>query len=118
MAEDLPPEFVPRAAEFDRLLSHLLDRQREEPIAITTALRAAGGYGKTVLAKALCHHEDIQNAFDDGILWVTLGENPGDLTGRVEEIILLFFSLVSGRDLRIAWRPPRRWSSCWPTATS
>ena len=24
--------------------------------------------------------EAIQNAFDDGILWVTLGEKPGDLT--------------------------------------
>ena len=52
-------------------------------------MRAAGGYGKTVLARALCHHEDVQNAFDDGILWVTLGQNPGDLTGRVEDLIYL-----------------------------
>lgn len=87
MVEDLPPEFVFRPVEFDRLLSHVLDKDREEPLAITTALRAAGGYGKTVLARALCHHEDVQNAFDDGILWVTLGENPGDLTGRVEDLI-------------------------------
>jgi WD40 repeat protein len=87
MVEELPSEFVPRPSEFDRLLSHVLDREREEPIAITTALRAAGGYGKTVLARALCHHEDVQNAFDDGILWVTLGEDPGDLTGRVEDLI-------------------------------
>jgi WD40 repeat protein len=87
MVEDLPPEFVARPTEFDQLLSHVLDREREEPIAITTALRAAGGYGKTVLARALCHDEDVQNAFDDGILWVTLGESPGDLTGRVEDLI-------------------------------
>ena len=89
MADDLPADFVPRPGEFDRLLSLVLDRDRAEPIAITAALRAAGGYGKTVLARALCHHEDIQNAFDDGILWVTLGENPGDLTGRVEDLIYL-----------------------------
>lgn len=87
MAEDLPVEFVRRPAEYSLLLSHVLDRAREEPIAITTALRAAGGYGKTVLARALCHDPDVQNAFDDGILWVTLGENPGDLIGRVEDLI-------------------------------
>jgi WD40 repeat protein len=32
--------------------------------------------GKTTLAAALCHHEDTVTAFDDGILWATLGEKP------------------------------------------
>jgi hypothetical protein len=62
----------------------LIDKNREEPVA---ALRGAGGYGKTTIAKALCHDERIQDAFDDGIIWVTLGENPGDLIGRVEDLI-------------------------------
>ena len=87
MPEDLPPEFVSRPAEYERLLAQLLDPRREEPIPATVAIRAAGGYGKTVLARAVCHDERIQNAFDDGVLWVTLGENPGDLTGRVEDLI-------------------------------
>ncbi|HEU4937327.1 MAG TPA: TIR domain-containing protein [Vicinamibacterales bacterium] len=87
MAEDLPSEFVSRPAEYERLRRHLLDPARQEPLALTTAVRGAGGYGKTVLARALCHDEDIQNAFDDGVLWVTLGEKPGDLTGRVEDLI-------------------------------
>lgn len=87
MVEDLPADFVPRPAEFDQLLSLLLDRQRGEPVAITAALRGAGGYGKTTLARALCHDERVQEAFNDGILWVTLGENPGNLTGRVEDLI-------------------------------
>jgi WD40 repeat protein len=34
---------------------------------------------KTTLAIALCHDEDVQTAFDDGILWATLGENPNIL---------------------------------------
>jgi WD40 repeat protein len=89
MADDLPSDFVRRPVEFDRLVSLVLNREEGEPIAITAALRAAGGYGKTMLARALCHHEDVQNAFDDGILWVTLGQNPGDLTGRVEDLIYL-----------------------------
>jgi WD40 repeat protein len=87
MAEDMPIDFVPRPEELEQLIAHLLDGQREEPIALTAALKGAGGYGKTALARALCHQEDIQNAFDDGILWVTLGETPGDLTPKVEDLI-------------------------------
>jgi hypothetical protein len=79
--------FIQRPEEFDQLVALLLDQSREEPVAITAALRGAGGYGKTTIAKAICHDERIQDAFDDGILWVTLGENPGDLTGRVEDLI-------------------------------
>lgn len=89
MVEDLPQDYVPRPRETERLLAQLLDREREEPIAITTGLRGAGGFGKTALARALCHDERIQNAFDDGILWVTLGERPGDLTGRIEDLIVM-----------------------------
>ena len=89
MVEDLPPDYVPRPQEFDALVSKLLDQRREEPVAITAALRGAGGYGKTTMAKALCHDERIQQAFDDGILWVTLGENPGNLVGKVEDLIYM-----------------------------
>src|SRR5215213_6911780 len=88
MVGDLPEGFVRRPGEFDQLLQFLVNDQREEPVAITAALRGAGGYGKTTLAKALCHDERVQDAFDDGILWVTLGESPGDLTGRVEDLIV------------------------------
>ena len=86
MVEDLDG-FIQRPEEFDRLIALLLDKNREEPVAITAALCGAGGYGKTTLARAICHDERVQNAFDDGILWVTLGEDPGDLTLRVEELI-------------------------------
>lgn len=108
MVEDKPDDFVERPEEFNQLLALLLDPKREEPIAITAALRGAGGYGKTTLAKALCHDEAIQNAFDDGILWVTLGENPGDLTGRVEDLIYTLsgerpgFSSVQAAAARLA----------------
>jgi WD40 repeat protein len=87
MVEDLPPDYVPRPQEFEALIEKLLNQQREEPVAITAALRGAGGYGKTTMAKAICHDERIQQAFDDGILWVTLGENPGNLVGKVEDLI-------------------------------
>jgi WD40 repeat protein len=87
MAQDLPADYVARPVEFDQLLNLLRDATREEPVAVTVALRGPGGYGKTTLATALCHDPRIQEAFDDGILWVKLGETPGDLTPRVEDLI-------------------------------
>ncbi len=89
MCKNLPPDFVPRPNEFDALIRKLLDEKREESLAITAALRGAGGYGKTTIALALCHDERIQEAFDDGILWVTLGENPGNLVSKLEDLIYI-----------------------------
>ena len=65
----------------------LVDTERSEPLAITAALRGAGGYGKTTLAKALCHNLRVQEAFDDGILWVTLGEKAETLIGNIRDCI-------------------------------
>jgi len=84
MAPDLAEGFVQRPAELDTLRRQLLDPDRQDPLAITTALRGAGGFGKTTLATALCHDGDIQTAFTDGILWVTLGEHPRVLEGLSE----------------------------------
>src|SRR6266568_512197 len=89
MVEELPDDFVDRPDEFEALIHLLLDTQREEPVAITAALRGAGGYGKTTMARAICHDKRVQEAFDDGILWVTLGENPGSLIGKVEDLIYI-----------------------------
>ncbi|MCP4591867.1 MAG: hypothetical protein GY842_14115 [bacterium] len=77
-------DFVERPDEFERLIAHLLDENRETPTALTAALRGAGGYGKTVLARALCHDERVRRAFPDGILWVTLGQTPDVLRGLLK----------------------------------
>ena len=54
----------------------MLQPDRRSPIAITTSLHGPCGFGKTTIAKDLCRDPEIQEAFDDGILWVTLGEKP------------------------------------------
>jgi hypothetical protein len=82
MAPDLPPHFVPRPAEFGALKKLLLLEGRGQAVAITTAVTGAGGFGKTTLAAALCHDADILEQFDDGILWVTLGQTPVPGSGR------------------------------------
>jgi WD40 repeat protein len=81
MAPDLPENFVERPNEFGQLKNLLLSPDRKKPVAITTALSGAGGFGKTSLAIVLCHDEDIVQNFDDGVLWVTLGQNPNVMAG-------------------------------------
>ena len=72
---NLPEGYVPRPAAFQQIKSAVLERRRGQTTAITTALRGAGGFGKTTLAMALCHDPDIQAAFPE-MLWVELGEQP------------------------------------------
>ena len=54
MAEAPPADFVPRLAEFVKLKGVLLDQATKDAVGITAALKGAGGYGKTTLARALC----------------------------------------------------------------
>jgi hypothetical protein len=86
MAPEPPADFVKRPKEFDTLKKQLLDA-KGDAVAITAALRGAGGYGKTTLAKALAHDPDIQDAYFDGILWAELGEKPENLLSIVSDLI-------------------------------
>lgn len=116
MVEELPADFVARPEEFEQLRALLCNQEDDDkPIVMTAALRGAGGYGKTTLAKALCHHEDIQEVYDDGILWVTLGENPGDLAGRVGDLVETL--AVSVPAFPTSMPPPFACESCSPTET-
>ena len=87
MADDLPEDFVSRRTENHAVIDKLVDPARGEPVATTGVLHGTGGFGKTLLAKAICHESAIQDAFDDGILWISLGAQPGDLRGRIADLI-------------------------------
>jgi len=89
MAPDPPEGLVARPEEYEQLIGALLHSKAPSGVGIAAkaALRGAGGYGKTTLAAAICHDPRIKAAFPGGILWVTLGETPGDLTGRVQDLI-------------------------------
>jgi WD40 repeat protein len=92
MAPEPPADFVPRPVEFDSLKRQLLDA-KGDAVGITAALRGAGGYGKTTLARALAHDPDIQDAYFDGVLWVELGEQGGQ---RVITVINDLVALLTG----------------------
>ncbi len=85
MAPDLPATYVERPVQFAAIISRLLDESRENSLSVTTALQGAGGFGKTTLACILCHDANIISAFDDGILWISLGETP-DVQGELTKL--------------------------------
>lgn len=45
-------------------------------IQVMTAIRGWPGIGKTTIAAALAHEQDVAAAFPDGILWISLGPAP------------------------------------------
>ncbi|MGD0973463.1 MAG: NB-ARC domain-containing protein [Candidatus Korobacteraceae bacterium] len=85
-APPLPRNFVERPDEQKSLRQALIADADGYSIALT-ALEGMGGIGKTILAQALCHDEAIQQAFPDGVLWVTVGrESIYDLRSRINEV--------------------------------
>jgi hypothetical protein len=57
MVEALPPDFVPRPAEFEALTAHLLEERAAGQGPGVIAIHGAGDYGKTTLARAICHDQ-------------------------------------------------------------
>src|SRR6516164_1947214 len=87
MPGDLPDDFVPRPAEYAALKAAVLAEAPEKTVALTTTLRGAGGYGKTILANCLCRDPDVRFEFSDGIVRVEVGKERGDVTGLISDLI-------------------------------
>ncbi len=77
---DLPPHFQKRSDLLMRVRDALLvDLQK--PAVITGAdsrvgLQGMGGIGKSVLAAALARDRIIRRSYPDGIIWVSVGQQP------------------------------------------
>jgi len=82
----LPVNFVERPESLAALRDALITDDGGRHIALT-ALQGMGGIGKTVLAQVLCHDEVVQQAFPDGIVWITIGkESAFDALTRMREV--------------------------------
>jgi len=86
----LPAHFVERPEHQDPLKEKLLcSDSRVKGTLVVSAIYGLGGIGKSVLAAKLAHDEEVQAHFTDGILWVTLGQNPDILPllgGWIQEL--------------------------------
>jgi WD40 repeat protein len=72
---NLPDHFLFRPADFSRAKTTLISAILLGDPKIV-AVQGMGGVGKSVLAAALAHDDDVRRAFPDGIIWLTLGQEP------------------------------------------
>lgn len=70
-----------------RLLASLIAPEPTE-VGMTTGLRGAGGFGKTILAAWVCHRPEISLRYPGGLLWVSVGQevHGADLAERINDL--------------------------------
>jgi NB-ARC domain len=77
----IPKHFVPRSQPINQVKKYLLSDEESLPgTLVLSAICGLGGIGKSVLASAIAHDSEIQKRFSDGILGVTLGQDPDILS--------------------------------------
>jgi hypothetical protein len=73
----LPKDYVDRPEIRQEIKSKLIDCSASRPgTLVVSAIYGLGGVGKSVMAAALAHDREVQEVCTDGVLWVTLGQNP------------------------------------------
>ncbi|WP_433723829.1 NB-ARC domain-containing protein [Actinoplanes sp. CA-051413] len=88
LAPPLTAGIVARPEITDRLLD-LVCADDSDPVGIT-GVHGTGGFGKTTLAKWICHEPRTKQRFPGGLLWVTLGEQVAgaELAARVNDLVV------------------------------
>lgn len=70
----LPENYVERPKALEAVKGKLF--ASDDRTLVVSAIAGLGGLGKSVVAIALVLDQAVQSQFCDGILWVTLGQNP------------------------------------------
>ncbi|MGW0073840.1 NB-ARC domain-containing protein [Streptomyces cellulosae] len=71
-----PPEledWIVHRDEVEIAVAAICQRQSDATIALTTALKGAGGFGKTTLAKQICADFRVQQVFKKEIYFISIG---------------------------------------------
>ena len=70
----LPQNYVCRPKLLDELVQKMLSNKPDPSIlSVAAIITGPSGFGKTTLAKALCHNPQIMKSFQDGFIFVELG---------------------------------------------
>jgi len=79
-----PSKYVCRKKLMDEMVMKLL-RCTTNPNVYGPSLTitGAGGFGKTTIATALCHHPLVKEQFTDGCIFINLGPQPADPSSQL-----------------------------------
>ena len=93
----LPPNYVCRQHLLDEMVSKLC-QSTIDPDSYGTSLTVtgAGGFGKTSIVIALCHHSVIKEQFKDGVVFIELGPQATDPSMKLSQL----YHLLTGEDLK------------------
>ena len=83
IAPPIPRLFIGRdqcLRELRQRLGVVGGKTRRAEMQPVTIIRGTPGVGKTTSAAALAHDREVQQAFPDGIVWTSLGQDPGLLS--------------------------------------
>ena len=75
----LPLKHLPRPAAVDAVLKHLCAPLAHQGVLVAAkvlGVHGMGGIGKTVLCQLVCQHLRVRYRFPDGLLWLTVSEDP------------------------------------------
>jgi len=101
----LPPHFLYRKEDLDKMINIILADIREPTLSKSTpqplVVHGMGGVGKSVLASALARTIDTRRTFTDGIFWLEFSnfKNEADLLNNLLENIATIGSVFND-DLR------------------
>jgi len=106
---ELPPNFLPRLTDSHAIKNAVL-YEDEKTRGITGVKPKVGilgmaGIGKSVLANAVAHDNEVIGAFPDGIIWISLGFDPNltlrqsDLTEALSNERRIFHDVQQGRSI-------------------
>ena len=82
----LPTNYIPRPRLLQAATDAILSSKCDATVGITLTLLGMGGFGKTTMAKALCHQPAIKRHFLDGFLWITLGQHPPNTEMKLNQL--------------------------------
>ena len=83
----LPPNYVCRQHLLDDIVRKLI-QSTTDPNSYGTSLTitGSGGFGKTSIVTALCHHPMIKEKFTDGVLFIELGPQATDPSMKLSQL--------------------------------
>ena len=93
----LPPNYVHRPELLNELVIKLC-QSAIDPDSYGTSLTVtgAGGFGKTSIVTALCHHPVIKEQFKDGVVFIELGPQATDPSMKLSQL----YHLLTGEYLK------------------